>query len=192
MRHRPSQNRPNTNRLNKNRPNAHLTDSDWELLSTYVDGEATPAERQQVEQKLRDSPDYRRACSHIFRLQDGFSQVPIPPTCDRTFATTDDMATAVLQELERSPITGTVSPIWFKRCATVAAGVAILFSASSIVLRLRKPSHTQLLMSLEEPPIDIPAVLRTPELTTSTHKAESYLLSPGTPDNAYSILLTDI
>ncbi|MEL7476424.1 MAG: hypothetical protein AAGJ55_09370 [Cyanobacteria bacterium J06555_12] len=170
----------------------HLTDRDWESLSAYIDGEITQTERQQVEQQLQNSSDYRRAYSRILRLQDGLSGLPIPPASVRPADPADDIATAVLQELERSPITGTVSPMWVKRCATAAAGIAILVSASGIALRLGQPSPPQLLMSLEKPPIDIPSVLPTPELTTSTHKAESYLLSPGTTDDAYSILLTDI
>ena len=132
----------------RHRPNQHLSDRDWELLSAYIDGQVTQAEQQQVERKLQNDLDYRQAYSRILRLQDSLTELPVPSTCDRPSAAADEMADAVLQQLERSPLSGTVSPICVKRFATAAAGIALLISAGGMLLRIERPSQPQLVFSL--------------------------------------------
>lgn len=180
----------------RQRPKGNLSDREWERLSAYIDGEATAQEREQIEQQLQNNPAYQHAYSQLLHLQDSFAGLSVRPARDRPSATADDMADAVLQRLEQSPLIGTMSPTWARRCARIAAGLVLLVSAGSLLWRIEQPSPSELMISLDEPPLDIPTLdipteAIAPELT-STYKAESYLLSPGTADDAYSILLTDI
>ncbi|MGK7911885.1 MAG: anti-sigma factor [Synechococcus sp.] len=175
----------------RQRPTNHLSDQEWERLSAYIDGEVTTVERAQIEYKLTNDASYQHAYSCLLHLQDGFARLPLPSPQDRSCMSADEMAETVLQRLEKAPLSGAISPTGARRWARLAAGVIVLVSAGSLVWRIGQPSRPKLLISLDEPPFDIPTEIVTPELT-STHKAESYLLSPGTMDDAYSILLTDI
>ena len=175
----------------RQRPTDNLSDRECELLSAYIDGEATAQERNQIEQQLQDNPAYQHAYSQLLHLQDSLAGLSVPPARDCPSATAGDMADVVLQRLEQEPLLGTMSPTWARRCARIAAGLVLLVSAGSLLWQIEQPSPSELMISLDEPPLDIPIEAIAPELT-STYKAESYLLSPGTVDDAYSILLTDI
>ena len=181
----------------RHRPKSPLSERDWEALSAYVDGEATAQEREQIEQYLTSDPAYRQAYSTLLHLQDGLAGLSVPNANEHPSISADEMADAVLKRLEQAPLSGTVSPTWARRCARIAAGLVLLVSAGSLLWRVEQPSPPELVISLDEPPLDIPAEmglsteLGVPELT-STDKAESYLLSPRASDDAYSILLTDI
>ena len=173
----------------RQRPTEYLSLQEWEVLSAYVDGEVTASERQQVEQRLLNDCEYRQVYWSILHLQDGLAHLAAPHVHTQSSVTADDVADAVMNRLERSPITGLVSPQWARQCAKVAAGVALLVTAGGFLWRINHP-HPQLVISVDEPPLEIPKTIAPPELT-STRKAQAYLLTPGTHDDAYSILLTD-
>ncbi len=65
----------------------------FELLSAYLDGEVTAAERRQVEEWLANDPTVQRLHARLLKLRQGFSSLPTPTpehsvqqTVDQVFA----------------------------------------------------------------------------------------------------------
>jgi ferric-dicitrate binding protein FerR (iron transport regulator) len=68
----------------------------FELLSAYMDGEVTAAERQQVQQWLDTDPQFHQLYTQLLRLQREIPTVPVPtsspetqPLSDRVFESID-------------------------------------------------------------------------------------------------------
>ncbi|NEP11441.1 MAG: Fis family transcriptional regulator [Symploca sp. SIO2C1] len=55
----------------------------FELLSAYIDGEVTAAERYQVQELLSKDPDMQRLYTRLMKLRQGLRQLPVP-TCETT------------------------------------------------------------------------------------------------------------
>jgi anti-sigma factor RsiW len=53
-------------------------DDRFELLSAYIDGEATPAERQQVETWLATDREFKQVYEQLSAMQQGFHALPVP------------------------------------------------------------------------------------------------------------------
>lgn len=51
----------------------------FELLSAFLDGEVTAAERQQVEEWLENDPEIQRLYARLLKLRQGIRTLPIPP-----------------------------------------------------------------------------------------------------------------
>ncbi len=186
----------------KHRPRQHLSsfepdETRWELLSAYIDGELTAPERQQVEQWLQSDSRYQQDCRNFMRLKHGLSNVSVPPTATTANVSGNEVAERVLQELDRSPLTAFVSPKVARRCAQVAAGLALLIGGG-VFWQLNQNQSHQLAVSIDQPLVEIPNDLPSdPSIEAfsselvSTDEAKLYLLSPSSSDDAYSILLTD-
>ena len=50
----------------------------FELLSAYLDGEVSPAERQQVQQWLDTDPEIQQLYVKLLRLQQSVPRIPVP------------------------------------------------------------------------------------------------------------------
>ncbi|MFS8118200.1 MAG: anti-sigma factor family protein, partial [Microcoleus sp.] len=50
----------------------------FELLSAYIDGEVTAAERRQVEEWLTNDLTTKRLYSRLMMMQQGFQSMPVP------------------------------------------------------------------------------------------------------------------
>ncbi len=57
---------------------AKVTPDCFELLSSYVDGEATPAERRQVNEWLDIDPEIKNLYLHLLRIRQNLQQMPVP------------------------------------------------------------------------------------------------------------------
>lgn len=77
----------------------------FELLSAYLDGEVTAAERKQVEEWLASDPTVQRLHSRLLKLRQGFQSLPVPVS-DRSV---EDTVEAVFARVERKP---RLSLIW--------------------------------------------------------------------------------
>ncbi len=53
-------------------------DDRFELLSAYIDGETTPAERQQVEAWLAADREFQQVYEQLSAMQQGFHALPVP------------------------------------------------------------------------------------------------------------------
>ena len=51
----------------------------FELLSAYLDGELTAAERRQVDCWLANDPEVQRLYTRLLKLRDGLQSMPVPP-----------------------------------------------------------------------------------------------------------------
>ncbi len=52
----------------------------FQLISAYVDGEVTSAERSEVQQLLATDPDAKRLYNRLVMLRQAFRSMPVPPT----------------------------------------------------------------------------------------------------------------
>ncbi|MBD1826882.1 zf-HC2 domain-containing protein [Microcoleus vaginatus GB1-A2] len=71
----------------------------FELLSAYLDGEVTAAERRQVEDWLTNDPTTKRLYSRLLMMQQSFQAMPVPAAEQSA----QELATKVLQRVERKP-----------------------------------------------------------------------------------------
>ncbi|MDY7021523.1 MAG: hypothetical protein SWJ54_09195 [Cyanobacteriota bacterium] len=55
-----------------------LSDYHYELLSSYIDGEANPEERRQVEEWLATDPQVKRCYQELLQLSSHFQNLPVP------------------------------------------------------------------------------------------------------------------
>ncbi|MEG4351320.1 zf-HC2 domain-containing protein [Microcoleus sp. LAD1_D5] len=85
---------------NKNYPQGNVTTmmrDRFELLSAYLDGEVTAAERRQVEDWLTNDPVTKGLYSRLLMMQRGFQSMPVPASEQSA----QELATKVLQRVER-------------------------------------------------------------------------------------------
>lgn len=69
----------------------------FELLSAYLDGEVTAAERRQVETLLADDPKFANMYRRLMMLRQGFQTMPVPESQQPM----DQMIDQVLDKVER-------------------------------------------------------------------------------------------
>ena len=84
------------NQANNNYPQGNVTTmmrDRFELLSAYIDGEVTAAERRQVEEWLTNDPTTKRLYSRLMMMQQGFQSMPVPASEQSA----QELATKVLQ-----------------------------------------------------------------------------------------------
>jgi anti-sigma factor RsiW len=91
----------------------------FELLSAYLDGEVTAAERRQVEEWLTHDPVVQRLHSRLLKLRQGFQNLPVP-TPERSVQQTVDQ---VFAQVERKP---KLSLVWGGAAAVAALVVGAL------------------------------------------------------------------
>lgn len=78
----------------------------FELLSAFIDGEVTAAERQQVQQWLTTDPDMQRLHSRLIKLRQELQKLPVPAS----ETTAQETAQEVFSRIDRRRIKRTV--IW--------------------------------------------------------------------------------
>jgi anti-sigma factor RsiW len=95
----------------------------FELLSAYIDGEVTAAERKQVEAWLATDPTMRRLHSQLLRLHHGFQNLPDPAPEQSVEQTVEQ----VLARVDRRP---NLRLVWGGAAvaALVVGGIATVFS----------------------------------------------------------------
>ena len=87
-------------KTNNNYPQGNVTTmmrDRFELLSAYIDGEVTTAERRQVEDWLTNDPVTKSLYSRLMMMQQGFQAMPMPAAEQSA----QELAAKVLQRVER-------------------------------------------------------------------------------------------
>lgn len=69
----------------------------FELLSAYLDGEVTPAERKQVQQWLDNDPQIQKLYTRLLRLRQDIDNLPIPTANPAT----TQLSEQVFQSIDR-------------------------------------------------------------------------------------------
>lgn len=90
------------NLANNNRPQGNVTTmmrDRFELLSAYLDGEVTAAERRQVDEWLANDPVTKRLYLRILSMQQSFQSMPVP----KSEQSAQELVAKVLQRVERKP-----------------------------------------------------------------------------------------
>ena len=95
-----------------------LSDYHYELLSSYIDGEANPEERRQVEQWLATDPQVKRCYQQLRSLSSQWQSLPVP-TSEQSAP--DELAQAVFEKVNRRT---------YRRVAWGGTAIAALFVAT--------------------------------------------------------------
>ncbi len=129
----------------------------FELLSAYLDGEVSPAERRQVESWLATDPVVQKLYDRLLRLRQGLTTLPIPPSPQPV----EETVQAVLARVDRRP-----RNLLFLGGAAIAAlfigAVSSVVPSDSPLLpqfaRSNQPTPTAepLMVALDHPVIEIP------------------------------------
>jgi hypothetical protein len=138
----------------------------FELLSAYIDGEVTAAERKQVQEWLATDLEMQRLHSRLMKIRQGFQKMPVPSA----EATAQQTVREVFSRLDRRRNRQTI--IWGGAAIAavfVSALSGILPGSQSLVPRLAqapKPEVTSepLMIAINRPVIEIPkAAVASPE-----------------------------
>jgi anti-sigma factor RsiW len=149
----------------------------FELLSAYIDGEVSAAERKQVEAWLDSDPNFQQTYRRLLTLQNGLKVMPT----DAPSIPADQLARNVLKRVDRSRrlwvwgglgtaaavVMGSLSGLltgqsWDVKTAQQPLQGQRTFNAPSISkvdtdLNAVTPNAT-LMIALERPPVEIPVV----------------------------------
>ncbi|MGF1539208.1 MAG: anti-sigma factor family protein [Pleurocapsa sp.] len=101
----------------------------FELLSAYIDGELTPAERNCVAEWLDTKPEIKTTYLQLLKLQTQMQKIPTPPR-----VSVKAVSTEVFQQLDRDR--------WKKRCCIWGGGAiaaTLLATLSGIVPGVNSP-----------------------------------------------------
>lgn len=160
----------------------------FELLSAYLDGEVTAAERKQVEEWLANEPTVQRLHARLLKLRHGLQSMPVPASTQAT----EQTVSRVLARLDQKP---KLSLVW-GGAAIAALFVGALVSSilpgqQSPVPQLAKGSqqpatinvpqgnaNETLLVALDKPLVDIP---KTPVVVPNASIKDATIpAAPGT------------
>lgn len=161
---------------NNNHPPGNVTTmmrDRFELLSAYIDGEVTAAERREVEELLTNDATTKRLYSRLMMMQQSFQSIPVP-TSEQS---AQELAAKVLQRVERKTKRtwilggGAIAALLIATVAGVAGGrqsFAPQFARSPVpaesdglVVALNEPlveivNPNDLMLGVNAPIMDIP------------------------------------
>ena len=144
-------------------PSNDLEDAEahrFELLSAYIDGEATVAERKQVQQWLDNDPEIKQTYLQLLQLQERMQNLSVP---SQATISTDILTERVFNQIDRTR-NRKKAIIWGGAiAATVVATVSSLIPLPTSSLRMAKDSiqnqvskPMMVAVSLNKPAIVIP------------------------------------
>ncbi len=147
----------------------------FELLSAYLDGEVTAAERKQVEEWLVDDGTVQKLHARLMMLRQGFRSLPVPQPSQPVEQTVEK----VLAQVERRP---KLSLVWGgSAIAALFVGAVTMISpmvrppASQVATKTSQPAVTNsqpsvesdgLLVALDQPVLAIPKEATPPKANT--------------------------
>lgn len=142
------------NLANNNRPQGNVTTmmrDRFELLSAYLDGEVTAAERRQVDEWLANDPVTKRLYSRLLSMQQSFQSMPVP----KSEQSAQELAAKVLQRVERKPKRVMV----WGGCAIAALLVAVVSGVAGgrqlFAPQFAQSGSDDLMVALNEPVVEI-------------------------------------
>ncbi|WP_293124231.1 transcriptional regulator [Microcoleus sp. bin38.metabat.b11b12b14.051] len=173
------------NQTNNDSPQGNVTTmmrDRFELVSAYIDGEVTAAERRQVEEWLTNDPTTKRLYSRLMMMQQGFASMPVPASEQSA----QDLAAKVLQRVERKSKqtwvfgAGAIAALLVAVVSGVAGGRQ--FFAPEFATSPQTAESDGLIVALNEPVVEIvnpndlmlgvnAPVMDIPKAVTSPHKS---------------------
>lgn len=131
-----------------------MTCDRFEMLSAYLDGEVTAAERRQVEDWLTNDPATKALYSRLLSMQHSFQSMPVPASEQSA----QELAAKVLQRVEPKP----KRRIVWAGCAIAALFVAVVSGVSGdrqftpqFAQSPGNPEYDGLVVALNEPVVEI-------------------------------------
>ena len=145
----------------------------FELLSAYLDGEVTAAERRQVEEWLAADPSVRGLYDRLISLRHGLQEMPVPVVQQPA----QDLANRVFQQVDRRRnrtlvwAGGAIAAMFVAMMSGVVsdqklftpqlAGAPVPATADGLMLALNEPvvdivNPNDLMLTVNEPVVEIP------------------------------------
>jgi len=128
----------------------------FELLSCYLDGEVTAAERKQVENWLATDPEIQHLHARLLKLRHEFQSQPVP-----TSQPVEQLVEQVFDRIDRRPklrlilgVAGAVAAVVVGALTSVLPGSHFNPQMAEQVPAEQSPEA--LMLALDRPPIDIP------------------------------------
>ncbi|MEM6610881.1 MAG: zf-HC2 domain-containing protein [Cyanobacteria bacterium P01_C01_bin.72] len=138
-----------------------MTDRDFELISAYIDGELSPAERKQVQHWLDQDPQVKSLYTQLLRLQGQMQNLPAPAESESTAQITAQVFQTVDSQRRRRRLIFSGSAI----AASLLTAISLFPGANSWRFA-QSPSVNQseadtvmLAVALNTPAINIPKSL---------------------------------
>lgn len=138
----------------------------FELLSAYIDGEVTAAERTQVQRLLATDPDMQRLHSRLIMLRQGLQKLPVPPAPETAKETTEKVFSRIDRRRTRRTVVWGGAAI---AAVFVSALSGIFPGSQSLVPQLAQGPKQEmapepLMIAVNRPVIEIPkAAVTSPE-----------------------------
>jgi anti-sigma factor RsiW len=136
-----------------------VLDERFELLSAYLDGEATASERKQVEAWLAGDLEFQQQYRQLQRMQQVIAGIPTP-TSDRPVAELADNVFAKIDQRRSRNLTrwiggGAIAAT----LVTALAGIGGLFNTNNSQWQMANKANTPapLMVALNDPILSIPS-----------------------------------
>ena len=113
----------------------------FELLSAYIDGEATPQECKLVQDWLDTDPEFKQAYLGLIRIQTALPHVPVPESIP-----TEQLAQQVWARIEKE---NRWQRLWIWGSITAAA--VVVAACSALFVNPLQPSSQQAKLEIDPP-----------------------------------------
>ena len=132
----------------------------FELLSAYLDGEVTAAERKQVEEWLANDPESQRLYERLLKLRSSFQTIPVPAAQQPVEQTIELVYQRVDRRSRRRAVVWSGSAI----AAVVLGAVSTVLPTRQLLQIAQSPQQEiePLRVALNSPVVEIPKLGITP------------------------------
>ncbi len=136
-----------------------MLDDRFELLSAYLDGEATAHERQQVEALLATDPKFQSQYRQLQRMQVMIAGMPTPTTDRSVTQLADAVFTQIERRRQRSLTRWIGGGAIAATLVTALAGIGGLFGTNNSQWQMANKANTPapLMVALNDPILSIPS-----------------------------------
>ena len=126
----------------------------FELLSAYLDGEVTAAERKQVEEWLANDPESQRLYDRLLKLRSSFQTIPVPAAQQPVEQTIELVYQRVDRRSRRRAVVWSGSAI----AAVVLGAVSTVLPTRQLLQIAQSPQQEiePLRVALNSPVVEIP------------------------------------
>jgi anti-sigma factor RsiW len=130
----------------------------FELLSAYLDGEATASERQQVQAWLASDPAFANQYRQMQRMQQAISAIPVPSSDKSATQLADAVFTKIEHWRTRNKLRWIGGGAIAATLMTALAGLGGLFGNNNSQWQMANKANTPapLMVALNDPILSIP------------------------------------
>lgn len=136
---------------------AKLNIDAFSLLSAYIDGEATPEERRQVNEWLDNDPEVKSLYLHLLRIRQNLQQMPVPQSSASTAETVERFFWLLDQRRRRMMLKmggGAIAALFMAALSGLVPGVPSVTQLANS--SDNQVESQQLMIALNRPIVPIP------------------------------------